>query len=572
MKTVLTLIKLQFKARVALPKKKGVRYYTKLAFALAALLGLFSMFVFIYYLLAGEFMHIDERFDLRREFLIFTLLGFQILQTIFLVPALVKTLDINNERELLLKLPLSHRQIFASKIIVSYIYEILFATVIMLPLLIAYGFASEMHWGFFAYIPIILIFIPAIPFFIATLFVYPITKIVNMMRTRALLTSLAYLVGLVGAVILYMHLIDSTMLAILDSGSFREELNYSAPDIRHTARYFFPQALFANLIDTRWYTALWSFFAMFGISAALFTISYFIAGANYKKTYMDERANFSTLGRKSAFKPRHPLYATTKKDALNIFRSSNYTFQFLLIVIITPIIVFYTNRIAMFSGWQSFKNTGEALMAEDLVFGVSMFVMLILLPLSSSFAASNITREGWNIYHTKLIPQSFIRQLMVKTLMVFIPILLSIVTTILLMRIPYQPDFMAPPQYVAWADAAYLFGVAVLMTIGYIALGTYLDLRNPLCNQVGSGELTKSTSHVNMIMMSGLLIGATVGILLIFGAYADVFVNINWFFFTLAWLGTFVKWAFFGFATLFAIAACLLLFLHGPKRYRTLEQ
>jgi len=576
MKSILTLIKLQFKARVSLPKKRGVRFYIKWSLGLAAILALFGVFVFGYFLLARQFYHHDAQFNLTREFLIFTLLGFQILQTIFLIPSLVRTLDINNERELLLKLPVSHRQIFASKIIVAYLYEILFATVVLLPILVAFGIATDMHWGLMFYIPLILIFIPAIPFFIATLLVYPITKIVNLMRSRALITSLIYLIGLVGSIILYMEVLNRTMFAIIDSGSFQEQLHNNAESTRSTANIFFPQGLFANLIDdSRWYTSLWSFFAILGISAFLFTISYFVAGANYKKTFLDERVNKSGFERKGAFKPRHPLYASTKKDILNIFRSSNYTFQFMLLVIVTPIVIFFSNRVAMFSSAQSFRFSplDQIDMAARMVFGISLFVMLVLIPLACSFAASNITREGWNIYHTKLIPQNFRRQLLIKTFITFVPILVAIIVSVVLLTIPYQPGFGIPPQYIAGLDAFYLFGVATLMTIGYITLGTYLDLRNPLCNQVGAGELTKTTSHINAIMVGGLIIGAVVGLLSIMGGYVELFDAIGQTFLAnLAMVGQHINIILLVFSALFAIGGSLLLVLHGPKRYYNLEQ
>jgi len=575
LKTIFTLIRLQFKARVALPKKRGVKFYTKWSFGIATIALIFIGFVAMYFLLARQFMHHDASFDLSREFLIFTLLGFQVLQTLFLIPTLARTLDINNERELLCKLPVSHKQIFASKVVVSYIYEILFATVILLPILVAFGVATSMHWGFYLYIPLILLFIPAIPFFIATLLVYPVTRLVNLMRTRAVITSVIYLLGLVGAIWLYMTFLDRTMFAIIDSGSFQMQLHESVDSIRSTARIFAPQGLFANLIGTQWYTALWSFFAILGMTGVLLTISYFVAGSSYKRTFLEERANKQSIeGRSRKYTPRHPLYATTKKDVINIFRSSNYTFQFMLLVVVTPLIIFFSNRVAMFSAWQSFKHsTANTLYAQEMVFSIAFFVTLILLPLACSFAASNITREGWNISHTKLIPQSFRKQLVIKTTIVFVPVFVAIIVAIGLMRIPYAPDLLAPEQYIAWGNAFYLFGVATLMSIGYITIGTYLDLRNPLCNQVGAGELTKTTSHINAIMIGGLVIGAIVGLFSMLGGYAELIDALfSPHLARIARIGQHIQAIFLVFSILFAVTGSLLLILHGPKRYRQLEQ
>ena len=579
MKTVSTLIKLQFKARVALPKKQGVKSNIKLATIILAILAIFGVFVYVYYLLALQFtdgtlrgLGIDPRFDLSREFLIFTILVFQILQTLFLIPNLVKTLDVNNDRELLLKLPLSHRQIFASKILVSYLFEIIFAAVVLLPIFIAFGIATSMHWGFYLYIPLILMFVPIIPFFIASLVIYPVMKVIQFMRGRALLTSLVYLAGLVGAIFLYMFIINNVMYAVTEADNFPNTLYEYEYNIRRAGNAFFPQALFANLINTRWYTALWSFFAILGISAALMTVAYFVAGHNYKKTYMDEGGNFSAPSRKPSFKQRSPLYATLKKDSANILRSSNYTFQFLLLVVITPLIVFFVNRVAMFSAWQSFRNMGDALASRYMVFGFSFFVMMIMLPLSASFAASSITREGHNIYHTKLIPQSFKRQLFIKAAIVFVPILLSIVVTVLLMRIPYQPADLAPAQYISTENALFLLGVSILFAIGYVCIGIYLDLRSPLCNQVGGGELNRSTSHINTVIGVGLAVGVVLGLLSMIGGFTILTVLGPEWLQVFVRIGEHIRLISIGIAAGFAIVAAGLLFFDGPKRYYQLEQ
>lgn len=573
MSTILTLIKLQFKARIRLAKRSGWKSITKLVLAVAALLAVFGGFIAVYYLLAINFVDTPGTSgDLRQEFLIFTILGFQTLQTIFLIPMLVKTLDINNERNLLLKLPITPRQIFISKIVVAYLREIVFAIVILLPILIAYGIASNMHWGFYLYFPLMLIFVPVIPFFIATLLLYPVTKVVQLMRSRAILTSVGYLAGLVTVIFFYTRFISNIMYAILDSGEFQSALRDDSDSIRNLGRLFLPQWLFSNLMDSTWYTALWSFLAILASSAFFLTLSFFVAGANYKRTYMTERPMNAGLSRRSAFKQRKPLYATFKKDTLNIFRSSNYTFQFLLIVIIMPLLIFFSNRIAMFSSYQSFKNLFVHDEAGGMVFGVSLFVMLIILPLACSFAASNITREGYNLYHTKLIPQSFFRQLMIKTLIVFVPVFVAITISSALIMIPYYVDTFFE-QRVPFMDAFYIFGTATFMAIGYICLGTYLDLRAPLSSQVAGGELSTSTPHINMIMVGGLVVGALVGLLSMLGAYATIFRAFGMDFIAMvASVGEHIQTIFLVFSILFGVGMALLLFLHGPRRYRRLEQ
>ena len=117
-RSVWTLIKLQTKAGIKLPRA-NTPVRTALKWAVYFLIGivLLGVLITVYTMLAGQFVRQPgSPLDLRREFLIFTLVGFQILQTIFLIPMLIKVLDLTNDRDLLLKLPVSSTQIFISKI------------------------------------------------------------------------------------------------------------------------------------------------------------------------------------------------------------------------------------------------------------------------------------------------------------------------------------------------------------------------------------------------------------------------------------------------------------------------
>jgi len=236
-----------------------------------------------------------------------------------------------------------------------------------------------------------------------------------------------------------------------------------------------------------------------------------------------------------------------------------------LIVVITPLLVYFCNRTAAYSMTRAFVREGQPEAAQDMIFGVSMLVILILIPLASAFAASNISREGYNIYHTKLIPVSFRKQLFIKAAIVFAPILISIVVSCVLTLMKTQITGSHAVRGLTVAEMMTVFGTAVLMSIGYICLGTYLDLKKPVCNQIGAQELTKSTPHINFIMFLGVLVGAGFGILGMFSGFAEDFFKVDF-------SGIDLKLFYVGIAAAFALVSVCLLFIDGPKRYRKLEQ
>ena len=569
METVLTLISLQFKAGARIVRstssiKTALRWLVILAVAGGLLAGLLAVF----YQFASQFTEISLGIDLTTEFLTFTIAAFMVVQTFFLLPLLIKVLDINNDRELLLKLPLSSRQIFVSKIIVAYIFEIVFCAAILGPILIVYGAVISASWWFYVFVvPFSILFVPIFPFFLAILGLFPMMKLNWFMKNHSLLTIVAYLVLLVAGVVAYMNTVQSMITPLIAGEGFRDTLLENAQGIQSVAKGFYPARAFALLS----YGTVAAFFINFGIILAGFLMlaafAFFVAGLKYKKFYQEEHSFVSNFKSKSGYKAIGPQKAVLKKDILNIFRSSNYTFQFLLIVAITPLLIFYSNRIANFATFQSFNRFGEQGLSFGISFEISLFIVLVLIPLASSFAASNISREGHNIYHTKLIPVSFKKQLLIKTAIVFVPIFVAVTAGALLSMLSHDVLRGAAGGVMpglSGTDVVVLLVIALFLSLGYISLGTYIDLRRPLCNQIGTGELTKATGHSNFIIILGSLLGVGFGVLGLFSAFnIDVGIRMNH--------NSFIGFV-IAFAVLFGAAFTTLLFVDGERAYKKLEQ
>ncbi|MDR0462280.1 MAG: hypothetical protein LBG88_03035 [Christensenellaceae bacterium] len=570
--SIWTLIKLQFKAGVKMPRGKSkARTIVKLGLiagiAIAAIVG----FSFVYGMLADQFI----KHGLSHAFLVFSFVIFHTIETCFMLPMLIRTLDINNDREMLLRWPVSPKQIFISKIIVAYLNELIFTACLLLPILIAFGTAVGMNFGYYLFVPFIIVLAPFFPFFLASLVMYPVQRVVNFLRSRQMLTTFIYFGLLIGMVIGYMQVINGTLFALLDNAGLERMLLSKQGGIRFVSQVFGVQWLFAKVFNEGIVWSIMGLIAVIGISLVFLAVGIVVAGRNYYKTYMDERTMLSALKKKAPYKRSKPLFATIRKDCLNIFRSSNYTFQFLLLVVLTPLLVYFCNRVAMVAAFQTFQQY-NAKLAEDLIFGASLFVIMILMPVSSSFAASAITREGHNIYHTKLIPVSFRKQIAIKAGIVFFPVLVAVAVAIAMISLPYKPSNLSDMiMKVPVTDAIYIFGLAISLVIGYICLGMYLDIRKPLCNQIGGGELVKSTAHVNLIMGAGLGVGALLGIVSMFGGLFETMAGVMEmgglvkFIFK---IGTYDRLIYLPLSCTFALVSFLLLFLHGPKRYYRMEQ
>jgi len=565
--TVLTLIKLQLCAGARIERAKNkvgtiLKFLGALFFILAALF----VFVSIYSLITMQFTapfinEAGKTQNLAEEFLVFSFLGFQILQTFFLTPILLKNLIINNERETLLKLPVTPMQIFISKFIVSYMFELIFTVCVLLPVLIAFGIMTQAAISFWLFMPFVILLMPALPFFLAALFIFPLLNLIRALKNRPFWTFAVYAVSLSFIAFLYMQIVEGAAYLVINKGIL-DVLKKNAAGITKTSNYFILQNLFSKVLIDSLEERLIGFALLLIVCAALMAATFLTANLLYKRAYMNENVKERNFSKKGNLKQSGKTLALIKKELKNIFRSSNYSFQFLLIIIITPLFVFFCNKLAAYSSFESFRSGGiseDALInTQNMMFGISLLIITILIPLANSFAASNITREGNCIYNTKIVPVSFRKQLLVKFFVCFVPTAATVFVSSFIVLIPASAaNLLGELPTITKLQSFELFGIATLLSIGYISLGTYLDLKKPLCSQIGGGELINATKHINAIIFLGLILAAGFGLLSIFGSVLFKDFNLN-----------LIYWPV---STIFALFTFFWLYFAGPKKYYQLE-
>ena len=104
--------------------------------------------------------------------------------------------------------------------------------------------------------------------------------------------------------------------------------------------------------------------------------------------------------------------ALFNKEFLNIFRSVNYSFQYLAVILTTPLMVYFSNSIA--------SQIGADKIGAGILPGISLLVLIMFLSMGVSFSATSITREGDKFFHTKIIPVKYRKQIAVKVVLYLI--------------------------------------------------------------------------------------------------------------------------------------------------------
>ena len=154
MKQLLTMIKLEFALKF--PRvDKGKRLILRILDGIAITLGLIiiaALVMFVFYTI----LDLCIKGDLSQEFLVFFIFLIQILQLLFGLGLLTKTLYFSADSSSLLKLPVSGEKIFLAKIFFAYIYITAISSLIMLPVLIMFGVLTSQAILFFFQIRLVL--------------------------------------------------------------------------------------------------------------------------------------------------------------------------------------------------------------------------------------------------------------------------------------------------------------------------------------------------------------------------------------------------------------------------------
>lgn len=128
--------------------------------------------------------------ELESEFIALILTTGLLFVLIFGVVVLLTCLYFSKDTEFFLALPVKPSTVFAAKMAIVYLTELVTAALLMLPLMITAGIMMKLGVLYYVMIPFAIVFLPAIPLFIASIISIPIMYLVSFFRNRGALGSI----------------------------------------------------------------------------------------------------------------------------------------------------------------------------------------------------------------------------------------------------------------------------------------------------------------------------------------------------------------------------------------------
>ena len=537
MQQLLTLIKLEFSLKF--PRfDKNKKLFVKIFDILSILIGVAIVSLLIIFMFKS-IINICLKSNLGEEFLIFFILIIQIIQLLFGLGLLTKTLFFNSDSASLLKLPVSGEKIFLAKSIFVYIYMVIFSFVIMLPILIMYGIMASSAALFYVMIPFICFLTPLFPFILATIFALPMMYLISFLKSKFVLMLISYVAIVAIGFVAYMKILDVLLVVLKQNQAGAVLTDSVVKNVKNFTYFMYPEVLIKNLLVG---ANFWkSLLAIVLVGAIFVFVVTYIAEKIYVKVLLNNvETELTFLHKKIKIKHTSVTSALFKREFINIFRSVNYSFQYLAVILTTPLMVYFSNAIC--------GNIGISQIGEGILPGISILVMIMFLSMAVSFSASSLTREGDKFFHTKIIPVSFKKQVSVKLALYMIVTIPSIFVSCLALFIFGTLSI----------SQALLYTLAIsLIMFGNACFGIERDIKNPKFKYIGNEEMTNANRNIISSMGVGLVISMLLGV-------AAIIIS---FFFSL----DFIYYVLFGFAIPYSLIEFITLFAKLEKKYHNIE-
>ena len=432
------------------------------------------------------------------------------------------------------RFPLSPFQIFLANLLLVYINLQIYAAILYIPVMLAFGFALGTVTVKFVFgLLLSTVFAPMIPFALSTLISLPVMFLMSVLEHRNIVKLAVFIVVLAGFFVLYNYIL--TFLAdyfiyktVTDSVGIWEKI------LKALNSPFDLSVCLKGLLFFE--SAGKSAGILLGIFAAVSAAGIALAKPEYDAVRRNAlESGGRAFPRRTRLNGDGVFAAMFKHEFKEILRTRVYAYFYLGIAVATPVMVFFCNRLV--------DEVGKAQMGDMISFGASMIVITAFVALINAFSAASLSREGPCFFITKIIPVSYRTQLMIKGLVNLIvstgALLISCIVIVSL-------------GFVTVGQVFVIFGCSLLLSVGFVANGLNLNLANPNVSLKSNGEFNEA--NIALMMIVGVFLSAAIGaasvilpffipmgfVYSVIGAFALVYAGAN---FAVFWLTARKKYA-----------------------------
>lgn len=431
----------------------------------------------------------------------------QMMILFFGMQVVLSQIYMSKDNEFLAQLPVPPKTLFTVKLSFAYLNEIMLASVILVPSLIAFiaGVAASsisLPWFFYLLLPVIIFLSPMVPLFIINLLAFPVMRIIRALKNKTTLAIILMTLLFVGLMALYMIGLPNAMDKFVDSETEQFVVTEAMQGgLFKTSRlFFYNRALAQAACGIGFWKNIGIFLATLigtgGLGILLSTVLYAKSVNSQMETPVKQGSKEILMDTESVEK------ALLKREVKSLFGDMTFAFNSIMGSIMGPLFILIMG--VAFNPGAPAEGDAEQMSAfasEMSSVGMSLFYLVMMTCGMNISAVAAFTREGQTFYINKYLPvtahQIIIAKLQLADIIGFAGVIPAVIITIIV----YDIGFLS---------VLALAVTVILLAKGFNYLGVLRDLKKPNLNWINYNEAIKKNFNTAVPMFYAMGAGIVI--------------------------------------------------------------
>lgn len=422
----------------------------------------------------------------------------------------------SKDNALLAGMPFRSGVVFSAKFTVSYLEELAFAGLVLVPTLTASGITLmvsgyELSWTFFLMEAFAVVLVPAVPLLLASIVSLPLMFIVSALKKRSFGNGIVTAIFYVIALVLYFAFI--AFVGGSEEGGFDSQAVSAFGVIKNITLFNYPMVNALLGVSNGF---LWLFAYMGGVivvtAGAVAVSAVFYKKAMTASSEASETA-YSHKSRAESGK-RSPMSALFLKELKTLVNTPTLLLSAVMSIVMPVIVMFFYSKL-LDADFSEIETTFGANGINMYTVSILTFISYMFVATTNQVASIGFSREGKNIYMLKALPIS--ASLIVNVKLLFATSITAISAIVAGVALPFVSGITNPVGAIGYALTVFVGGFASN------CISLYNDLKAPNFKWTNINEVTKNNNR----MLRPMLLSFAINIVCMVIGIVMGLVNVN---------------------------------------------
>ena len=405
---------------------------------------------------------------------------------------------------IILTFPLNPFQRYIGEIIAIYIKLALITFVIYWPFLLVYGWAGKIITVGFVFSTLFAaILAPLVPFAISLVISVPFMYLSSFLQNKNIVKLILFIILFAGIITVYALMLTFMADFYIHAKNNKEVMEALANLFSELNKpgnfgaYFISELALGHNIGINFLIVL-ALTLGFGAAGIAITRPLY-----YRFTSSPNALEGDGKIQNIKSNTKNPYTALFVNELKQIIRTPAYAYFYIGVAFTMPILTYLISDLVI--------KLGQATIGTNVYFGFDLLILCIILSLIGSFSATVISREGKQLYITKMMPVSYRIQLLIKAAVNFTVSFIGLVLCIVILACTAMQS-SKNTMGLTPVSLVMLFLISTTFLAGITFNGLNLNLARPK-NEVINGQTSESNVVIQLII--GVLITSLISILAI---------------------------------------------------------